>query len=105
MCATAQAVPAGKICAVELGVRPFISQMAPRPSVLRNSRSLMLLASKSPFAPGTTGVTELVGIEGGLLPMALVATTVQVTAAPLGSGETTIGEPGPATVTAPQVAE
>ena len=50
------------------------------------------------------GVTLLDAADAALLPMALVAITVQVTAVPLANPVTTIGEPLPDCDCAPQLA-
>jgi len=50
------------------------------------------------------GVTEFDAADGKLGPIPLVAITVQVTATPLGNPVTTIGEPLPPALCAPQVA-
>jgi len=56
-------------------------------------------------APGTVaGVTLLEAADTSPAPAMLCAATVQVTGVPLGSGVTTIGDAGPLTLTAPQVA-
>jgi hypothetical protein len=56
-------------------------------------------------APGVVaGVTLTEAADAGLVPEILVAVTVHVTATPLVSGLTTIGEPDPFTPTAPHVA-
>ena len=54
---------------------------------------------------GASGVTLAEARVGGLLPIELVERTVHVTGVPFGSGDTTIGEPAPVTVTAPHVTE
>ena len=54
-----------------------------------------------PAAPGVTGPA---GADAGPAPIALLATTVQLTAVPFARPATTIGAPAPEALCTPQVA-
>ena len=95
------------LCMPQVAVKPVMAEPpllagAEKATVTCASPGVTVPMVGAPGAPA--GVTLLDAADGMLLPTALVAVTEQVTATPLASPMTMIGDPAPPALCAPQLA-